>query len=166
MSISSPHAGVLILLFLATSIDANAAEPSAASHPCTSIGVANERLACYDAAFPPTTTSHSEAVITEDKRTDQLQEFGLNGEQLRAHEPERKRDTRPDRIEAKVAVLSRRRSGERLITLDSGQVWLLTEITSKGPLHVGDPVTIRTAALGSFMLITPARVALRARRIE
>jgi len=102
--------------------------------------------------------------VAEEKTADARQEFGLNQAQLREQDPER--DVALDRIEAKLVSLSRRRTGERVLTLDNGQIWLLTEVTSKGQLRVGDAVQIRTAALGSFMLITPARVPLRARRLQ
>ena len=145
---------------------ATGAESSIKSHPCATVTDPSERLACYDAAFPPATDTRSGAVDLESERTKALREFGLNKVQLRVREPERMRDVSPDRIEAKVARVGYRPTGERVVTLDSGQVWLLTEVTFKGHLRVGDPVVIRTAALGSYMLVTPGRVPLRARRIN
>jgi len=143
---------------------AAAADSAAGAHPCATVGNASKRLACYDRAFPPPSTSPSSAGVAEEKTADARQEFGLNQAQLREQDPER--DVALDRIEAKLVSLSRRRTGERVLTLDNGQIWLLTEVTSKGQLRVGDAVQIRTAALGSFMLITPARVPLRARRLQ
>jgi hypothetical protein len=141
-----------------------AAESATGAHPCATIGNASERLACYDQAFPPPSASQSSKGLTEDKTADARHEFGLNKAQLREQDPER--DAALDRIEAKIVGLTRRRTGERVLTLDNHQIWLLTEVTSKGQLRVGDAVQIRTAALGSFMLITPARIPLRARRLQ
>lgn len=145
------------------------AEPATIAHPCAVIEDGQERLACYDAAFPrpvdrPVREEVPDADSTQtDKRS---QDFGLSEAQLRAREPERARDKRVELIEATVVGIRYRSSGERIITLDNGQVWLQTEVTVRGPLTEGDQVNIRRAALGSFMLVTPGRVALRVRRME
>ena len=138
-----------------------AAPPQALGHSCAAVTGASERLACYDAAFPPVAAAD---VASERERA--LKEFGLNKTQLRERDPARMSVVAPDRIEALIARLSVRPTGERVVTLDSGQVWLLTEVTMKGPVSIGDRVTVREAALGSFMLVTPKNVALRARRIQ
>lgn len=166
MSIPLLHSCASIVLSMVMITSATAAEPSAKSHPCTTVADPAERLACYDAAFPPATGARSGAVDVEAERAKALREFGLNKVQLRVREPEGMRDVSPDRIQAKVARVTYRATGERLVALDSGQVWLLTEVTSKGQLRVGDPIVIRTAALGTYMLVTPGRVSLRARRIN
>lgn len=139
-----------------------AAAPQKAGHACASISGTTERLACYDAAFPPVANAVDPASV----RKQALEDFGLNKAQLRDRDPERMQVASPDRIEANIARLSERANGQRVVTLDSGQVWLLTEVTSKGFLRVGDPVTIREAALGSHMLLTQKNVALRAKRIQ
>ena len=89
---------------------------------------ASERLACYDAAFPPVAGAMDAAA----ERDRALREFGLNKTQLRERDPARMRVVAPDRIEASIARLSVRPTGERVVTLDSGQIWLLTEVTMKG----------------------------------
>lgn len=156
------HALVSAMVVLAMSTDAAGAESSAQAHPCASVTDPAKRLPCYDAAFPPAT----DTADLESERERTLREFGLNQVQLREREPERMRDTSPDSIEATVSGVSYRQTGERVLTLDSGQVWMLTEVTSKGHLVAGDRVVIREAALGSYMLRTPGRVSLRARRIR
>lgn len=155
-----------IVLYLIITTCAVAAESSAQSHRCATVTEATERLACYDGAFPPPADARSSAVDIQSERDRALREFGLNKVQLRVREPERMRDVSPDRIEATVARVGSRPTGERVVTLDSGQVWLLTEVTSKGYLKSGDRVAIREAAMGTYMLVTPTRIALRARRIQ
>lgn len=91
--------------------------------------------------------------------------FGLSNVQARAKRPERKRESL-DRIEATVVDLRHFSTGERLIALDNGQVWLQTEATVRGPLVKGDRVVIRKGAFSSFQMVTPGRVALRVRRLE
>ncbi|MFU8820179.1 MAG: type VI secretion system-associated protein TagO [Gammaproteobacteria bacterium] len=171
-----------VLLIAIASSAAGAGDPS---HPCAAVDDATERLACYDRAFPrpaeAAAAAASEAAhvvqqapgraverAPEPKAaaaTETAEEFGLSLTQLQARDPERV-STRIERIEATVTEVGYRPSGERVITLDNGQVWLQTEVTVRGPLRAGDAVAIRRAALGSFQLVTPGRVALRVRRIE
>lgn len=156
------------------------------SHPCAAVDDATERLACYDQAFPrpaeAAAAAASEAAHVVQQAPgravegapeprapaagETVEEFGLSRAQLQALDPERV-SPRIERIEALVTDVRYRPTGERVITLDNGQVWLQTEVTVRGgPLRAGDTVAIRRAALGSFQLVTPGRVALRVRRIE
>jgi len=152
-------------LFSAMAMEASAAGASAQSHPCASIADAAQRLACYDGAFPPgDTRTGSMDVETEKERG--LREFGLNKVQMRALEPDRMRDVLPDRMEASVVRVSTLATGERVVTLDNDQIWRLTEGKSKGQLKSGDPVAIREAAMGTYMLVTPTRIHLRAKRVQ
>jgi hypothetical protein len=50
------------------------------------------------------------------------------------------------------------------VALEGGQVWELEEADPL--LAVGDTVTLRRAALGSFMMGTPAKRSHRARRLR
>lgn len=159
MSIPLLRVFASVALILAMTTGATASGSLAGSHACAGVPDPVERLACYDAAFPP----GADAQSARDKA---LLDFGLNKVQLRVRDPERMRDLSPDQIEATVTRVGYRATGERLVTLDSGQVWLLTEVTSKGPLASGDRVVIREAALGTYMLLTPKRIPLRARRLQ
>lgn len=145
---------------------ATAAESSVKSHPCSSVTDPTERLACYDADSPPAAGARSGTIDLQAEREKALRAFGLNKAQLRVREPDRMRATSPDKIQATVAHVGFRPTGERVVTLDSGQVWLLTEVTLKGSLKSGDAIVIREGALGSYMLLTSKRIPLRARRIQ
>jgi hypothetical protein len=143
-----------------------------ATHPCAAVKNPEARLACFDAAFaaPREHQGRDEpAAVTAAPQTaaEGIEEFGLSAAQLQARNPERGSEPRLERIEAKVAEIQRRSStGERIIRLDNGQVWLQTEVTVRGPLSTGDEVVIRRAALNSFQIVTPGGVALRVRRIQ
>lgn len=184
LSYFSHAARGLGLLFAIGIAAAGAGEPT---HPCAAVDDRAQRLACYDEAFPRPGAAagverQAEAPVAEATEVPQQREipavpeaaegpelvekFGLTEAQLQARDPERPREERADRIEATVVAIRHRASGERLVTLDNGQVWLQTEITVRGHLAEGDEVVIRRAALGSFQLVTPGRVALRVRRIE
>ncbi|WP_242162382.1 hypothetical protein [Lysobacter sp. M15] len=153
-----------LALFLAASAAAAAAEPDQ-SHACATVAEASARLACYDKAFPPS----SGATILADmeaRRQQAVEDFGLNRQQRVERLPEQLRETEPDRIQGTIKGVLVRATGERVVTLESGQVWLLTEVTSRGRLKTGDQVTLREAALGSYMLVTSTGVALRAKRLR
>lgn len=125
-----------------------------ASHRCAAVVDSTARLACYDAEYPP---SAEVVAATADR---QVREFGQNGQRRT------KAEEGPDRLEARVTSLAYRSDGARTVDLDSGQQWLITEPASRGHFSQGDRVILRKAALGSYMLVTPAGVALRARRIR
>jgi hypothetical protein len=152
----------LTALALMISTVASAAE----SHACASVVDPVERLACYDAAFPPADNVRIGTETAEVQRARALQEFGLSGVQKQAREPKQVRDLRPDQIEAAIKSVYSSATGERIVSLDNGQLWMLTEVGSKGYLRAGDKIVIRTAAMGSFMLVTPSHIALRAKRIQ
>lgn len=162
MSIPLLRAFALIVSCVLLTPHASAAE----SHACAGVIDPTERLMCYDQAFPPASGARTGAGDIEAERSKALRDFGLNKVQLSVREPERFRNISPDRIEAKVVRVSARATGERVVALDNGQIWLLTEVTSKGRLSAGDPIAVRVAALGSYMLVTPGKIALRARRIK
>lgn len=156
----SLFAAALVVLGLVPIATATASGPQ--SHACAGVSPPSERLACYDAAFPPLSDPQALAQAKEKA----VAEFGLSDDQLRERDPARARDLEPSRIEATVSVLGQRADGARVVTLDNGQVWVLTTVTSKGPLNVGDRVTVRAAALGTYMLVTPGGVPLRVRRMD
>lgn len=137
-----------------------AQEPLAQSHACADIPDATERLACFDQAFPPT----PEAVEAREEVA--REQFGLSEDERNQRNPDRPKDSTPGHIQAAITDLSYRRSGERLITLDNGQMWLETASSRHGVLSEGDAVEIRSAVGGSYRLFTPARVGLRVRRVK
>lgn len=156
-------AALLALLLSLPPVGAVAGEPQ--SHRCAAVVEPDARLACYDAAFPPAAGVRTQADQAEAQRTRSLADFGLDDRQLQARDPEAAARI-PARIEARIASVAYRPTGERVVTLDNGQVWLLTEVSSKGNLDSGDPVVVRKAALGSYMLVTESRLSLRARRVR
>lgn len=161
---------------------AGAASP--APHPCARIAAAAERLACFDRAFPAggaqtavpapaaqgvmpgatspgTTAAMAPAVAAPAPTgTETLTErFGLP-----AATPGP--DSRLDAIEASVVSVERLPRGERLFRLSNGQRWTESGAQGRGHLVPGDVVRIERAAFGSFLLVTPARVGLRVRRLQ
>jgi hypothetical protein len=161
VSVAAIALALVVLAPIATAAD---------SHPCAAKAEPSERLACYDKAFPPGPGArYGDVGMTEADREAQrqqaLRDFGLNDAQKEERQPDAERDLRPERIEAGVTKVSYRATGERVIALDNGQVWLITEVTEKGWIKAGDRIAVKKALLGTFMLDT-GRVQLRARRIQ
>lgn len=142
-----------------------AAEPSG-GQACAVIDDAGSRLACYDEAFGRTDGGvESKSLLSGDAARGQ-EEFGLSEMAIRARDPEKARETLPESITAAVTEIGRRPTGELVVTLDNGHVWTQIEVDSKGRVKVGDTVTVRKASLGSYLLITPNRIATRVRRVK
>lgn len=135
------------------------------THPCAALPEPTARLACYDASFTATTSAAANPAPRRDADERAHRDFGLNPAQLREL-PDRAPASAPEHIDATVAAVTTSSAGERVVTLGSGQVWVITESRSKGQVRVGDLIRIRKAALGSFKLVTEAGVALRARRLR
>ncbi|MDN5924451.1 MAG: hypothetical protein L0H70_05570, partial [Xanthomonadales bacterium] len=95
-----------------------------------------------------------------------LKNFGLSDTQAQTQAAAPKQSTTPDRIEASVVKVRVDANRRRVVTLDNGQVWLLTQSSHKGYIEPGDHILVRAAALSSFMLITKAGIPLRARRLR
>ncbi|WP_425529821.1 hypothetical protein [Xanthomonas campestris] len=141
-----------LLMVCATSATAQ----EAATHACASVLDPLPRLACYDASFPPS------AAVRAAEAGRGIREFGRDP----AHTPATLTGKPPAQVSATVRAVAYQTDGARVVVLDSQQRWALTESTSRGHLAEGDAVTIRSAAMGSYMLVTPGGVALRARRID
>jgi hypothetical protein len=143
---------------------------AAEGHPCAAIVEPSERLACYDKAFPPGPGAKFGEVESkadrEAQRQQALRDFGLNRTQAEERKPEAEREYRPDQIDATVTKIGYRATGERVVTLDNGQVWLLIEVTEKGFLKAGDKITLKKGLIGTTYMLDTGRINLRARRLQ
>jgi hypothetical protein len=154
---------------------AAAAAPSTADMlaRCRGIEAPGARLACYDAAAGrPAEAAASTAPVTmttpaspppvapapspEATRAEQLRNFGLSATQI---QPQAQG---PEAIRARIAGLSADRVGHAVVSLDNGQTWLVADDASR--LEIGQDVTIKRAALGSFLMTTGDRRAYSVRR--
>jgi hypothetical protein len=85
------------------------------------------------------------------------EKFGYRGDIARKELDEQAATEAVDRLEATITEVSSRAHGELVITLDNGQVWVQKAPDSKMQLKTGDPVTIKKASLGSYMLVAAGR---------
>jgi hypothetical protein len=187
---------VLAALPLSRSCVAAAAtvDSGALAH-CAAITAADERLACYDslarpkprpaaaasstpasgkasshAAAPPaapTTAAKAApaaaaagattAAAAAGTAADSAQSFGLTKHATPAEEG-------ADHIQAQVARIDTDRLGNVRLSLDNGQVWTFNAPDTL--IRVGDAVTIKRGALGSFLLRTPEHHTYKVQRSQ
>jgi hypothetical protein len=149
----------LSLALMSLALRAAGAAPQAVSPAdlahCAVIAAADERLACFDTLAAPAApvTPRAQETHTGTKA------FGLTQPVAQAA-PEG-----PQLIAAHVTQVSNvGLSGANVsVLLDNGQTWLLN--ASDVDLKAGDSVTVKRAALGSFLLII-GRHSYRVRRLQ
>jgi hypothetical protein len=132
----------------AATLDKSAA-PASRAAASTSNSTANSGKAA-SAPTPAPTAASSDA------------DFGVSEGPLAA----KKQATGLKEITAVVTSVSVRPRGELLMTLDNGQVWQQNQAVEYFPLNVGDTVKIRSAALGSYLLLTPAKRTAKVTRVR
>lgn len=108
----------------------------------------------------PSSTDSAATVATPS--TADPAKFGLTATQL----PENKSPQGLSAITAKVTgiVADRATAGRVALQLDNGQVWILSD--DDAGVSAGDSVTIKRAALGSYLLTTSAHRSYRVRRTK
>lgn len=139
---------------------ASAPAPAAASAAAAAAVAAAPVVAGATAAAPPPTAAAAAAVpsaAAPDPAT-ALENFGLTAKQL--HAP----DTRPQSIQAHVSEVIFNDANRRgYVVLDNGQTWVVTD--GELLLNVGEAVTVKRAALGSYMMTSKNR-AYHVRRVR
>lgn len=172
---------------LCLSISALAAPSNDDMARCAAITAADTRLACYDAlahrpaekipravASPPATaapkapatavTASATAAAAPAQAPAAVpnpadpKNFGLSAAQQHTA------DLGPKSIAAHISIVSSNQAGQTVVVLDSGQTW--TVMDNDGRLTSGDAVTIKRAALGSFLMMTPSNHSYRVRRVK
>lgn len=92
------------------------------------------------------------------------QGFGVTGGVLAQQQA--KQNAQPSEITARVTVVATQPRGELVMTLENGQVWEQTQSGSKFRAKVGDTVTIKAAALNSYMMVAASGRATKVTRIK
>jgi hypothetical protein len=179
---------LLVVCIQGYAVAGTADDPVAGLSRCAATADRDERLACYDglasryaqpnrkttAAAPTAASSssqpaHTAAVAATAAATsakvpsaEPKSEFGLSVSQLRK-EPDA--PVKPQSIDGVVTGFGTSSLGRPVVRLDNTQSWeLLDELDPL--LSPGDKVTIRRAAMGSFLLTTPTKRMHRVRRIS
>jgi hypothetical protein len=169
---------------LVAGVCALSARASSGSDGASCVAVSDDaaRLACYDRAFgrnaasrtagtaTPAATAATAARAAPAAATpeDPVAEFGLTEAAKQAKDPAKAAQAANAKtsVTAKVISVRFKKYGEFVVTLDNGQVWEQNEPMPSAIVRVGDTVTVKKAALGSYSLITVRRVATRVRRVD
>jgi hypothetical protein len=161
--------GLVLATALAAAASALAADLPPALLACTKESKPKDRLACYDrevAAVGGGDSANTAAMSGAPAKT--LEErFGYRGE-VAKEEAIRKKSEEPklESISSKLARIVRRPQGPSVFTLENGQVWEQRAPDSMFTVDVGDEVTIKAAALGSFLLVSPRGRSTRVSRVR
>lgn len=131
------------------------------------------RLACYDremarltSAATTESTDAAPSTTPEPPPAPELsaeERFGLPEEEIRKKQKVVEGE-KLDRLTATITGISQRPHGELVMTLHNGQVWVQNE-TRTFDVRIGDAVTIKTAALGSFLMVTASGRSTRVSRV-
>jgi FtsP/CotA-like multicopper oxidase with cupredoxin domain len=141
----------------------NAASKSAAAAGAAAAGTA---AAPKSPAVASPTAVHAAPAAATPK--DPVTEFGLTEAAKQAKDPAKAAEAAkaPTSMTAKVISLRFKKYGEFVVTLDNGQVWEQNEPMPSAIVRVGDTVTVKKAVLGSYTLVTAARVATKVHRVD
>ncbi len=182
--------GAVLLSATASAATASAATVSSDDlSRCASIASPSTRLACYDAlahrapehvppaaaslsatpaagappapAAPAATTSTaipSPAAVAAAASPDDAPSFGLSAVQRHVAV------VGPKQESGRIVSLGTNQAGHSTIVLDSGQTW--TVLDDDGWVSNGDQVTIKRAALGSYLMTTPSHHTYRVHRVQ
>ena len=165
------------------------AGPGSDGASCVAMNDDAARLACYDRAYgrnadgktaatatsgaaaaaaaaAPAAAAHTAPAPAAPK--DPVAEFGLTEAAKQAKDPAKAAaaEAAPTSVTAKVISVRFRKYGEFVVTLDNGQVWEQNEPMPSAIVRIGDTVTVKKAALGSYALVTAARVATKVHRVD
>ncbi|MHB8475078.1 MAG: hypothetical protein ACYDBZ_02175 [Steroidobacteraceae bacterium] len=184
-----------LLLSVAWSAGSNAAPGAVDLARCAGIAAPDARLACYDALagrpadrVSPAATSHpappvspaipapspapppvarspqstSTAPAVAALAAGDPANFGLSPARMHTA------PAGPASIQARVTKISESSLGvgHPSVALDNGQTWTFTETDDDARLGPGDQVTIKRAALGSFVMTTPSKHSYHVRRVQ
>lgn len=133
---------------------------------CRLIEDDDKRLACYDSASGrrPGNGAVPEAAKIPPDVTPAAMDFGLTEEQRN-----QTKDVAPeiDKIVSRVAVVERQAFDRYTMTLENGQKWKQLEPTPIQRFRVGDAITIRKAAMESYIARGPSSgPGVRVRRVD
>lgn len=157
--------------------DARAASPIDPLYACAAFAADAERLKCFDDALAKLRAAEQTGDLTvvdrAGVRTLEKDSFGFNlpsfGALFARKTPASTAPTAPilDEVGAKIAQLNRTPGDQAVFALDNGQVWRQIDTTRTATIRSGEDVTIRRAALGSFLLVRASGGAgIRVRRVE
>ncbi len=141
------------------------AQPGALTraYDCMAIQEDAARLACYDDAVGRLRAAQTSGEVVAVDRVEaerlERESFGFQLPSLGSFLPRLggggQARAQIEDLEAQVERIVPRSDGRRAFVMTNGQVWVQTEPQRAGNVRADDTVTIRRAAMGSFMLVSP-----------
>lgn len=137
---------------------------------CRKIADNGQRLACFDAVAAEMDVAEKKGDIVvvdrEQARTVRRQAFGFHMPSITLFEKGEKAEE-VDSLTGTVKAARMTGAGKWVIELEDGAVWAQIDATEVPfPPKSGDPVRIKKASMGSFLMIVKNQRAFRARRQE
>jgi hypothetical protein len=152
--------------FTTAAIAQTAAPPTpdavSAVFACASVQSEEERLSCYDSAVANMQRAQTQgdlvAVDRAQVRTIQRESFGFSLPSISGLLPNlaRQEADTVEQLEMQVTRITDRANGRHAFVMNNGQVWTQVEAQRVYNIREGDTITVRRAALGSYLL-SPAR---------
>jgi hypothetical protein len=140
---------------------------------CTAETDDARRLACFDremARMPESKKNDQPAAAAAAPAQPPLnaeEHFGRNGAIVREEREQQHAESKElKELKATVTKVTTRALGELVITLDNGQIWLQQTADPHFDVSVQDKITIKPAALGSYLMVTPSRRSTRVTRLH
>jgi hypothetical protein len=169
----SPRSLAIVTVFTALAATRAGAAVTTAAEECSAITDDRERLECYDTVFgkpagggQQPVPAAAEAIAPAAGPVNPQADFGLTESAKAAREPDKARPRYPDSITDTVAAVGFKPTGELVVTLTNGQVWVQTDTVSFARVKAGENVTIRKGALGSYLLVTASHVITHVKRLQ
>jgi len=126
------------------------------AYACRSIADATERVACYDRAIDEILAAEQQGrfVAVDRGRVEAVEReaFGFDLPSIASLLPGRGADDNLQRLELEVERVVTLGDGRKLFVMTDGQRWLQVEGEAAHNVRAGDAITIRRAALGTFLL--------------
>lgn len=117
------------------------------------------RLACFDAAVVNAgkqgATQAASAAPAAAVPLSKEEKFGLRGDLKQEKAKVAPELAEIQELKAQVTKVTVKPHGELVLTLDNDQVWYEIQTNSGIRVKMGDQVTIKSGALGSFSLVAP-----------
>lgn len=138
---------------------------------CRGIPDATERLACYDreVANIEQALKVDDLVIADREQLREARKglFGFTLPKLQLFDRGSEEERALDQIDGVIASSRISAGGKLVITLEDGARWMQTDETPiPGTIRPGDTITIKKAAMGSFLAKIGTKRAFRIQRIN
>lgn len=138
---------------------------------CREIADPTERLACFDreVAVVEQATKSDDLVMADREQLSEARKglFGFSIPKLRLFDRGSEEERALDQIEGVIASTRSSATGKLVVTLEDGARWAQTDDTPiPGSVRAGDRITIKRAAVGSFLGKIGTKRAFRVQRLN